>query len=290
MSKNNKFIGTGVALITPFNKDKSIDFNSLANLIEHLIKNGINYFVVLGTTAESATLNSEEKKQIINFVIEKVNSRIPIVVGFGGNDTQSVISNIKSQDFSKIDAILSVSPYYNKPNQRGIIEHYKAIAEISPVPVILYNVPGRTGSNINAETTLELSKQKNIIAIKEASGNLLQIMHILQHKDDDFLVISGDDALTFPMLALGADGVISVAAMAEPNKYSQMVKKSLEGKFDEAKKLHFEVLDITNAIFEDGNPAGIKAALNLQGIIENNLRLPLVPVNEKVMEKIKTMV
>lgn len=290
MNKYNKFRGTGVALVTPFNKDKSIDFISLGNLVEHLIKNGIDYFVVLGTTAESATLNTAEKKQIINFIIEKVNKRIPIVVGFGGNDTQNIVENIKEQDFANIDAILSVSPYYNKPNQRGILEHYKVIADISPVPIILYNVPGRTGTNINAETTLELSKHKNIIAIKEASGNLLQIMHILQNKEEDFLVISGDDALTFPMITLGAVGVISVAAMAVPYQFSQMVKNALDGKFKEAKKLHYDVLNITNAIFEDGNPAGIKAVLSLQGIIENFLRLPLVPINIQLMEKIKTLV
>jgi 4-hydroxy-tetrahydrodipicolinate synthase len=290
MNKYNKFRGTGVALVTPFNKDKSIDFISLGNLVEHLIKNGIDYFVVLGTTAESATLNTAEKKQIINFIIEKVNKRIPIVVGFGGNDTQNIVENIKEQDFANIDAILSVSPYYNKPNQRGILEHYKVIADISPVPIILYNVPGRTGTNINAETTLELSKHKNIIAIKEASGNLLQIMQIIQNKEEDFLVISGDDALTFPMIMLGAAGVISVAAMAVPYQFSQMVKNALDGKFKEAKKLHYDVLNITNAIFEDGNPAGIKAVLSLQGIIENFLRLPLVPINIQLMEKIKTLV
>lgn len=288
--ETHKFTRTAVAIVTPFNDDKSIDFNGLENLIEHFLKNGINYLVVLGTTGENATLSNEEKNSILDFVVKKVNKRVPIVAGFGGNCTKTIIENIKERNFDGIDAILSVSPYYNKPNQRGLIEHYTAIADASPVPVILYNVPGRTSSNISAETTLKLAKHNNIIAIKEASGNMGQIMHILQHKPNDFLVISGDDALTFSMITLGAAGVISVVGMAMPKKMSDMVNFAIEGNIELAKKLHYEILDMTNAIFEDGNPAGIKAVLNLQGLIKNNLRLPLVPVNEKTLDKIKSLI
>ncbi|MEA3451050.1 MAG: 4-hydroxy-tetrahydrodipicolinate synthase, partial [Bacteroidota bacterium] len=275
----DKFYGTAVAIVTPFNKDFSIDFNSLEKLIEHFLKNGINYFIVLGTTGENATLNSDEKNQIFDFVVEKVAGRAAIVAGYGGNNTQEIISSIKKRNFKGIDAILSVAPYYNKPNQRGLLEHYNLIANNSPVPVVLYNVPGRTSVNISAKTTLELAKHKNIIAIKEASGDLGQIMEILKHKPEDFLVISGDDALTFPMMSLGAAGVISVVGMAEPRKMSDMVNYCLQNDFEKAKKLHYEILDLANAIFEDGNPAGIKAALKLQGLIKDYVRLPLVNVN-----------
>ncbi len=284
-----KLTGTGVATVTPFKDDKTVDFDAYSKLIEYYINNGVNYIVVLGTTGESATLNNQEKNDLIDFTISKVDSRIPVVVGYGGNDTNSVIEQIKNRNFKGIDAILSVCPYYNKPNQRGIIEHYKAIADISSVPVIIYNVPGRTGVNISAETTLELAKHKNIVAVKEASGNLAQIMKILQHKPDDFMLISGDDALTYPMMTMGASGVISVVGMAEPKKMSDMVRLCLEGKYDEAKKLHFELLDITEAIFQDGSPAGIKAVLSLKNLIKYNLRLPLVKVNDKTFEFIKSL-
>lgn len=284
-----KFSGTAIAIITPFNNDLSVDYISLDKLIDHYLKNGIDYFVVLGTTGENATLSSDEKNKILDFFIKKINGRVPIVAGFGGNNTQEIISSIKKRDFKGIDAILSVAPYYNKPNQRGLIEHYTAIANNSPVPVILYNVPGRTSVNMTAQTTLELSKHQNIIAIKEASGNLNQVMEILKNKPEDFDVISGDDALTFPLMTLGAVGVISVVAMAKPKLMSDMVNYCLEGNFDIARKLHFDLLEITNAIFEDGNPAGIKAALFSQGFIKNKLRLPLIEVNENVFDKIRRL-
>lgn len=284
-----KFSGTAIAIITPFNNDLSVDYISLDKLIDHYLKNGIDYFVVLGTTGENATLSSDEKNKILDFFIKKINGRVPIVAGFGGNNTQEIISSIKKRDFKGIDAILSVAPYYNKPNQRGLIEHYTAIANNSPVPVILYNVPGRTSVNMTAQTTLELSKHQNIIAIKEASGNLNQVMEILKKKPEDFDVISGDDALTFPLMTLGALGVISVVAMAKPKLMSDMVNYCLEGNFDIARKLHFDLLEITNAIFEDGNPAGIKAALFSQGFIKNKLRLPLIEVNENVFDKIRSL-
>ncbi len=285
-----KLRGTAVATVTPFKKDKTIDFEAFATLIEYYIQNGIDYLVVLGTTGENATLTPDEKNQVIDFAIKKVANRIPIVAGFGGNNTQNIINDIKNRDFSGIDAILSVAPYYNKPTQNGLIQHYTEIANNSPVPIILYNVPGRTGVNISAETTLELAKHKNIVAIKEASGNMMQIMHILQHKPNDFMLISGDDAITYPILTLGGAGVISVVAMAEPAKMSKMVKLTFDGKFNEAKKIHFELLDLTNAIFQDGNPGGIKAALSIKGLIENNLRLPLVKVNKNTYETITKLI
>ncbi len=285
-----KFYGTAVAIVTPFTDDLQIDFDALGNLIEHYLKSGIDYFIVLGTTGENATLSDEEKNQILDYVVAKINGRAPIVAGFGGYNTENIVKSLKNRDFTGIDAILSVTPYYNKPNQRGLIEHYTKIADNSPVPVIMYNVPGRTSVNISAETTLQLAQHKNIIAIKEASGNLSQIMAILQHKPEDFLVISGDDALTYPMMTLGAAGVISVVAMAKPKLMSDMVNYILEGNYEKAKELHYQLLDLTNAIFEDGNPAGIKAALYMQGLIRYNLRLPLVQVNVNTYEKIKNLI
>ena len=287
---NKKIRGTGVAIVTPFNEDKTIDFPALRNLVEYLIKGGIDFLVVLGTTGESATLTSDERNQVLDFVIEVNDGRLPIVAGFGGNNTQAVINSIKARgDFSRIDAILSVAPYYNKPNQRGLYEHFIAIAEVSPVPVILYNVPGRTKSNINAETTLRLAEHPNIMAIKEASGDFGQIMEIVRNKPADFTVLSGDDAITLPLISVGVEGVISVVAMAYPEEMSQMVRLALEGKYDEARQLHYKILPMTNAIFEDGNPAGIKAALSIKGMIKNELRLPLVPVNQKTYDKIKSL-
>ena len=286
----SKFKGTAVAIITPFNNDKSVDYNALGSLIEHYIKNGINYLVFLGTTGENATLSDNEKNGILDFAVEKINGRVPMVAGFGGNNTQSIIQNIKQRDFKGIDGILSVAPYYNKPNQRGLIEHYTAIADASPVPVILYNVPGRTSVNMNAKTTLELAEHQNIAAVKEASGDLLQIMEIIKHKPDDFIIVSGDDALTYPLLTLGVSGVISVMGMAEPKKMSDMVSYALAGNFSRAKELHYQMLDMMQAIFDDGNPAGIKAVLYIQKFIKYNLRLPLVPVNDKTFEKIKSLI
>lgn len=286
----SKFKGTAVAIVTPFNDDKTIDFNALQNLIEYYIKNGIDYFVFLGTTGESATLSDKEKNEVLDFAVEKINGRAPIVAGFGGNNTKDIIDKIKYRNFNGIDGILSVAPYYNKPNQKGLIEHYSAIADEAPVPVILYNVPGRTGINMTATTTLTLAKHKNIGAVKEASGNLEQIMDIIVHKPENFLVISGDDALTYPMLTLGADGVISVMGMTEPKKMSDMVHHALKGNFADAKILHYQMLDMMHAIFADGNPAGIKAALYMKNFIKYNLRLPLVPVNDETFVKIKSLI
>ncbi len=285
-----KIRGTGVAIVTPFNEDKTIDFPALGNLVEHLISNGIDFLVVLGTTGESATLTSDERNQVLDFVIEVNGGRLPIVAGFGGNNTQAVINSINARgDFSRIDAILSVAPYYNKPNQRGLYEHFVAIAEVSPVPVILYNVPGRTRSNIDAQTTLKLAEHPNIMAIKEASGNMGQIMEIIRNKPDDFTVLSGDDAITLPLISIGVQGVISVVAMVYPQEMSQMVRLALAGQYEQSRELHYKILPMTNAIFEDGNPAGVKAALSIKGMIKNELRLPLVPVADKTHEKIKAL-
>ena len=277
-----KFTGTGVAIVTPFNDDLSIDFQSLKKLVSHLITNNVNYLVVLGTTGESVTLTKEEKKQVIDAVIKENKSRLPIVVGLGGNNTNELVNTIKATNFDGIDAILSVAPYYNKPQQEGIYLHYKLIAENSPVPVILYNVQGRTSVNINAETSLRLAKDfKNIVAIKEASGNFNQIACILKDKPEDFSVISGDDDLTLPLMAMGVDGVISVTANALPFQYSKMVNFCLSGNFEEAKKIHFELLPFFELFFKEGNPAGIKAGLNILNMIKNNLRLPLTKISNE---------
>ncbi len=287
---NKKIRGTGVAIVTPFNEDKTIDFPALGQLVEYLIKGGIDFLVVLGTTGESATLTADERNQVLDYVIEVNNGRLPIVAGFGGNNTQAVINSIRARrDFSRIDAILSVAPYYNKPNQRGLVEHFTAIADASPVPVILYNVPGRTKSNINAETTLQLAEHPNIKAIKEASGNFAQIMEIVRNKPDGFTVLSGDDAITLPLISIGVEGVISVVAMVYPEEMSKMVRLALEGDYDQARQLHYKILPMTNAIFEDGNPAGVKAALSIKGMIKNQLRLPLVPVAQPTYDKIKRL-
>jgi 4-hydroxy-tetrahydrodipicolinate synthase len=292
MSRNHKFKGTGVAIITPFNKDNSVDFKSLGKLVDHIIKGGIEYVVVLGTTGESVTLTKEEKQSIIAHVIETVDKRVPIVLGLGGNNTQEILNSFKNpSDFHHIDAILSVSPYYNKPNQRGIYQHYKAIAEASPVPIILYNVPGRTSSNISADTTLKLANEfKNIIAIKEASGSLEQCMKIIKDKPKDFLVISGDDMLTLPMVASGGDGVISVVANAFPKDFSEMTRQILAGNVKEAQQLHYKLTDIIEQLFADGNPAGIKAALEILNICQSNVRLPLVKVNKATQNALTELI
>ncbi len=292
MSKNSKFKGTGVAIVTPFNKDGSIDYKSLNKLVDFIIKGGVEYVVVLGTTGESVTLSKEEKQSVVTHVIENVNKRVPIVLGLGGNNTQEILSAFKkSSDFNNIDAILSVSPYYNKPNQRGIYQHYKAIAEASPLPIILYNVPGRTSSNVTADTTIKLATDfKNIIAVKEASGNLEQCMKIVKHRPKDFLVISGDDMLTLPMIAAGADGVISVVANAFPKDFSEMTRQILAGNVKDAQKLHYKLTDIIEQLFADGNPAGIKAVLEMMKICSPTVRLPLVNVNKATQNALKEMV
>jgi 4-hydroxy-tetrahydrodipicolinate synthase len=278
-----QFKGTGVAIITPFHDSGNIDFVSLERILEHVINGGVNYIVALGTTGESVTLSRDEKVAVLDFVIEIVNKRVPVVAGIGGNNTQEVINMMKATSFDGIDAILSVCPYYNKPQQKGLYYHYKAIAGSCPVPVILYNVPGRTSINISVETTLKLAEDfKNIIGIKEASGNFLQIMEIIKERPQNFLVISGDDALTLPLISLGADGVISVVANAFPAEFSEMVNLCLKGKFLKARGIHFNLLKFTNALFMDGSPSGIKASMEMIGLCKSNVRLPLAKVNKNV--------
>ena len=284
-----KITGTGVAIVTPFDKKGNVDFKGLENLINHCIKGKVDYLVVMGTTGESVVLSKSEKKQVVDFVIAKAYKKVGIVLGIGGNNTQEVVASFNDYNFKNIDAILSVTPYYNKPTQKGLVAHYHAVANVSPVPVILYNVPGRTSVNMLPETTLELAQHKNIIAIKEASGSIEQMMKIINHKPEKFMVISGDDALTLPLIVVGGVGVISVVAQAYPKEYAQMVKLALKGKFEDAKKLHYKLLDITECLFKEGNPAGIKELLQHMKICENNLRLPLVKVSNELSDKIKKM-
>ena len=280
--KHNPFKGTGIALITPFKKDHSIDIESLIKIVNHVIDNGADFLVVLGTTSEAPTLTSEEKNLVIKTILKANNGRLPILLGMGGNNTQAVIEAIKAQNFDGIQGILSVVPYYNKPNQRGMKAHFEAIADASPVPVVVYNVPGRVGVNLQAATCVELAQHPNIIAVKEASGNLQQIMEILRDKPTDFDVLSGDDGITQPLMALGAQGVISVAANAYTKPFSRMMKAMREGQAEEALRLHYAMLRMNQLIFADGNPAGIKCLMSIMGLCENVLRLPLVTVNDKV--------
>ena len=280
--KHNPFKGTGVALVTPFKADQSIDTDALTRIVNHVIDNGADFLVVLGTTSEAPTLTKEEKNLVISTILKANAGRLPILLGMGGNNTQAVIEAVKAQDFAGIDGILSVVPYYNKPNQRGMKAHFEAIADASPVPVVVYNVPGRVGVNLQAATCVELAKHPNIIAVKEASGNLQQIMEILRDKPADFDVLSGDDGITQPLMALGATGVISVAANAYTSQFSRMMKAQKEGKTDEALHLHYAMLKMNQLIFADGNPAGIKCLMSHIGLCENVLRLPLVAANEKV--------
>ncbi|NTW24001.1 MAG: 4-hydroxy-tetrahydrodipicolinate synthase [Lentimicrobium sp.] len=282
-----KFTGTGVALVTPFHKQGTIDFGSLEKLIEHTIVNKVDYLVVLGTTGEAATLSKDEKNAVVGFVKDVVSKRVPIVQGVGGNNTQEVVNQLSSNDFEGIDAILSVTPYYNKPTQRGLYLHYKHISSASPVPVILYNVPGRTSVNMKPETTIELATEfENIIGVKEASGSLSQIMEIIRNKPRGFLVISGDDGITLPLIAAGADGVISVVANAFPLTFSKMVRAALKGQFEEARKLHYQLLPVIDSLFADGSPGGIKAALETMKLVQNHLRLPVVKVNKAAQNTI----
>ena len=282
--------GMGVALITPFHKDKSIDFESLARLLEYQIHSGIDFLVVLGTTAETATLSPEEQAQVRRFVAERVHGRVPLVLGLGGNNTMAIVKAAQTLDLSDFSAILSVVPYYNKPSQEGIYQHYKAIATASPLPVILYNVPGRTGVNMAPETCLRLAREfENIIGVKEASGNISQMDEIIKNKPDDFMVISGDDGITFPLITLGAVGVISVIGNAFPREFSRMVRLALESDFDHAREIHHRFTELFSLLFVDGNPAGVKCLLNAMGFIENELRLPLVPTRITTYEKIKTV-
>mgnify|MGYP005756217633 FL=1 len=280
--------GMGVALITPFNEDETIDFPALARLVEYQIQNGIDYLVVLGTTAETPTLTEEEKARVRSFVIEKVAGRIPIVMGLGGNNTRAIVDSLKTQNFDGVDAILSVVPYYNKPSQEGIYQHYKAIAQATKLPVILYNVPGRTGVNMTAGTTLRLARDfDNIVAIKEASGNITQMDDIIKNKPADFMVISGDDGITFPLITLGAVGVISVIGNAFPREFSRMVRLALNGDYASALTIHHRFTELFSLLFVDGNPAGVKCLLHAMGYIQNQLRLPLVPTRITTYEKIR---
>lgn len=287
--KQSIFTGTGVALVTPFRKE-TVDFTKLESLIEHIIASGVDYIVALGTTSEAATMTESERSAVQSFIVETVAGRCPIMLGLGGNNTLNITDTIAHTSFESISGILSVTPYYNKPNQRGLMQHYRNIAEVSPVPVIMYNVPGRTGVNLTAETTLALAHDcPNIIGIKEASGNLQQVMEILRQRPAGFRVISGDDALTLPMLALGADGVISVMANALPKEMSDMVRFAMKGDLKKALPLHYRMLPLMNAIFEEGNPTGIKALLEIQGSITNILRLPLVKASKTLYNKLSTL-
>ena len=289
MSLRAKLQGTGVAIVTPFKSTMEVDFDALEKLIDFIIENGTEYVVTLGTTGETPTLDTEERFDIINFTYEKVNNRAPVVVGIGGNNTKEVMESLQSYPLEKATAVLSASPYYNKPSQEGIFQHYKNLASESPKPVLLYNVPGRTGSNISAETTLRLAKEvENIAGIKEASGNMVQCMHILRDRPEDFLVVSGDDHITLPLIACGMDGVISVAANCFPKDFSDMVRFCLKGDFESARPLHYKCLEGNDLLFAENNPAGVKAFLAEMGVIKNVLRLPLVPLSDTVHQKVKS--
>lgn len=280
--------GMGVALVTPFHQDKTIDFDALGRLIDYQLEGKVDYLVVLGTTAETPTLSADERKQVREFVAARVGGRVPLVIGCGGNNTMAVIDELRSIDLTPFSAVLSVVPYYNKPSQEGIYAHYSAIAKASPLPVILYNVPGRTGVNMTAETTLRLAADHpNIIGVKEASGNIGQMDAVIKGKRDDFMVISGDDAFAFPLITLGAVGVISVIGNAFPREFAKMVRLALDGRYDEALRIHHRFTELFGLLFVDGNPAGVKCALNLMGLIENELRLPLVPTRITTHDRIR---
>ena len=284
-------IGTGVALVTPFKKDFSVDVESLTKIVNYQVENGINYLVILGTTAENATLNHEEKELVIQTVVAANKGRLPLVLGVGGNNTLKVIEELKSRDFSNFVAILSVSPYYNKPTQEGIYQHFKAISEASPIPVILYNVPGRTGSNVLPSTVIRLANDfKNIVAIKEAAGDLVQAMQLIQNKPKDFLVISGDDMIALPMVLAGGSGVISVIGQGFPKQFSELIRLGLDRKVDEAYLLHYLLSNSIDMIFEQGNPGGIKEVLKSLGLSENIVRLPLVNVDADLASRIALFV
>lgn len=284
----NKFTGLGIALLTPFKEDESIDFDALGRLLDYQLQNSIDYLVVLGTTAETPTLSEEEKKDVLKFVQEKVNGRVPIVLGCGGNNTRGIVHTLQHDDFTGIDAILSVVPYYNKPSQEGMYQHYKAISEASPVPVILYNVPGRTGVNMLPDTTIRIAREfENVVAIKEACGNMDQINDIIKRKPKDFMVISGDDGITYPLITMGASGVISVIGNAFPKEFGRMVRLALQGEYEQAREIHHKFTDLFDLLFVDGNPAGAKCMLSLMGYIQNKLRLPLVSTRTVTYEKIR---
>ena len=282
----NIFKGLGIALITPFCEDGSVDYDSLKRLVQYQLDNGADFFCILATTGETPTLTVEEKSKIKNLVVDIVQARVPILMGCGGYNTSAVVEELKTGDFKGIDGILSVCPYYNKPSQEGLYQHFKAIAAATELPVVLYNVPGRTGVNMTAETTVRLARDcKNIVAIKEASGKLEQVDEIIKNKPRDFDVISGDDALTFPMVSCGAVGVISVIGNALPKEFSKMIRLQMRGEYDPARKIHHRFIDLFSLLFVDGNPAGVKAMLHEMGFIQNKLRLPLVPMQIKNMQR-----
>lgn len=282
-----KLKGTGVALVTPFTADGKVDYKGLEKLINFCIEGGVEYLVSLGTTGESVNLTKEEKLEVLNFTVEKNAGRVPVVAGFGGNSTHEVVKDINGYDFKGVDAILSVSPYYNKPTQEGIYQHYKRIAEVAPRPIILYNVPGRTGSNMTAATTLRLAELPNIIGMKEASGDFNQCMQLVKNKPKDFLLISGDDNITMGLISYGFDGVISVVGQAFPKIFTEMVRQSLKGDFEKARQLHYKLNDITDMLFAEGNPGGVKFALETLGVCDSHVRLPLVGISDGLKQRMK---
>ncbi len=288
---NSKFLGTGVALVTPFKSDLSVDHNALANIVNFNIDNGTDYLVICGTTAESVTLTEQEKKEVIKTISNTNNGRLPMVLGIGGSNTANVIEEIKTTDLSNIDAILSVSPYYSKPTQEGIYQHFKAISEASPVDIILYNVPGRTSKNVETETTIRLAKDfQNIIAVKEAGNNVSQYLELLKNKPEDFLIISGDDDLALGIVLAGGAGVISVIGQAFPKEFSEMIRLGLKGDVKAAYKYHFKLMDVIGYIFEENNPSGIKAVFETLNLCQDRVRLPLVPASNPLKEKISAFV
>lgn len=288
---NNIFRGLGIALITPFTEDGAVDYESLSRLIDYQLDNGADFLCILATTGETPCLSLAERAQIKSAIVRQVAGRVPILMGCGGNNTAAVVEELKNGDFSGIDGVLSVCPYYNKPSQEGLYQHFKAIAAATELPVVLYNVPGRTGINLKPETTCRLAKDcKNIVAIKEASGSLEQVDEIIKYKPNDFEVISGDDALTFPMIACGAVGVISVIGNALPKEFSRMIRLEFNGEFEAAQKIHHKFTDLYSLLFVDGNPAGVKALLTEMGFIKNQLRLPLVPTRVATLQKISSII
>ncbi len=281
--KKSPLIGTGVAVVTPFEKNGKVDFPALTKVINHIIKGKCEYLVIMGTTGEAPTLKKKEKMEVLKHAIKLAKGKVPVVYGVGGNSTSEVADALEHTDFSGVSAILSVAPYYNKPNQRGLYEHYKVVAETSPLPVIMYNVPARTGMNMTADTTLKLAHDfPRLVAMKEASGNMEQIMAVIKDRPSDFLVISGDDLLTLPLIAAGAQGVISVVANAFPKQYSEMVRLCLAGDFSKATKLHYSLMKVTQLFFADGNPGGVKVSLEAQKLCRADVRLPLMGVNDQI--------
>ena len=288
---NNIFRGLGIALITPFTEDGAVDYEALSRLIDYQLDNGADFLCILATTGETPCLSLAERAQIKSAIVRQVDGRVPILMGCGGNNTAAVVEELKNGDFSGIDGVLSVCPYYNKPSQEGLYQHFKAIAAATELPVVLYNVPGRTGINLKPETTCRLARDcKNIVAIKEASGSLEQVDEIIKYKPNDFEVISGDDALTFPMIACGAVGVISVIGNALPKEFSRMIRLEFNGEFEAAQKIHHKFTDLYSLLFVDGNPAGVKALLTEMGFIKNQLRLPLVPTRVTTLQKISSII